>query len=168
MTSDDNDFYGRGGMGIGIGVINFKALPWCRPTTQDVAVRFDGNKAFEVNLVCYGEKTPPVLPVTPVMSADRLQASPGEQVTYTVTVRNSLSSPLAGVTLTALLPLEIKDIEASLSQGNTEMWDNLVTAEIGWLEPGEMAQVTIVGTVKEGTAAGTMLTNRASLLYTGG
>lgn len=168
VTSDDNGFYGRGGLGIGIGLVNLKAPPWCRSMTQDMAIRFDGYKALEVNLVCYGGETPPVLPVTPLMKVDRLRASPGEQVTYTVTVMNSLNSPMAGVTLTALLPSEMKDIEASSSQGNTEVWDNLVTAELGWLELGEMAQVTIVATVKEGTPAGTVLTNHASLLYTAG
>lgn len=168
MTSDDNGFYGRGGLGIGIGLVNLKAPPWCRSTTHDVAVRFDGYRAFEVNLVCYGGETPPVLPVTPVVSADRLHASPGEQVTYTVTVTNSLSHPMAGVTLTALLPPEVEDVEAWSGQGSTEVWDNLVTAEIGWLEMGEMAQVTIVATVEEGTPAGTVLTHRASLLYTAG
>lgn len=70
----------------------------------------------------------------------------GEQVTFTIAVLNDGPSSATGVIVTDPLPAGLEYVSSESSQGFTTFSGNTVTANLGTLEPGTSATVTIVVT----------------------
>jgi uncharacterized repeat protein (TIGR01451 family) len=66
----------------------------------------------------------------------------GDQVVFSVDVRNGGAEPAQAVTVTQSYPLGIRIVSAQASQGSCELSDS-VTCALGTLEPGGQATVTI-------------------------
>ncbi len=80
--------------------------------------------------------------VTPVTNSLTL----GDQVSYTITVKNIGASNATGVTLSDNLPLEnILDVSAVASKGTTSISSSAITANIGSLNVNESATVVVSG-----------------------
>jgi uncharacterized repeat protein (TIGR01451 family) len=78
-----------------------------------------------------------------------LRASPepvlvGQNLTYTVTVTNSGPSNATGVSLTDLLPADVNYVSAVSSQGSVSQANGSVVANLGEIDFGNTATVTIV------------------------
>src|SRR5207248_2382387 len=91
------------------------------------------------------------------------QVSAGQNLTYTVTVANNGPSPATGVTLTDTLPAGVTLVSATSSQGTVTASGNTVTGNLGTINNGANATVTII--VQAPATAGT-LTNTASAAAT--
>ncbi|EJO5346912.1 beta-propeller fold lactonase family protein [Clostridium botulinum] len=68
----------------------------------------------------------------------------GEELTYTITVRNSGPDRATGVTLIDRLPIGVSFVSAKTSHGSCSEEEGVVTCEIGSLGVRESALVTIV------------------------
>ncbi|WP_159250616.1 cadherin domain-containing protein, partial [Microcystis aeruginosa] len=80
--------------------------------------------------------------VTPVTNSLTL----GDQVSYTITVKNIGASNATGVTLSDNLPLEnILDVSAVASKGTRSISSSAITANIGSLNVNESATVVVSG-----------------------
>jgi uncharacterized repeat protein (TIGR01451 family) len=80
--------------------------------------------------------------VTPVATPLTL----GDQVSYTVTVKNIGASNATGVTLSDNLPIEsVLDLSAVASKGTTTISSNAITANIGSLNVNESATLVVSG-----------------------
>ena len=80
--------------------------------------------------------------VTPVTTPLTL----GDQVSYTVTVKNIGASNATGVTLSDNLPLEsVLDVSAVASKGTRSISSNAITANIGSLNVNESATLVVSG-----------------------
>ncbi len=88
----------------------------------------------------------------------------GGQLTYTIIVTNDGPSTATNVVMTDPLPAGVVFVSASSSSGTVANNNGTVTANIGTLNPGASATVTINATVA-GTARGT-LTNTATVTRT--
>jgi len=167
--TDDNGYYASDCLGVGVGLLNAEVRPGTTPLTFDVAVRLGYKHNTEVNLGLYSGDVAPPLAVTHAMTVSNSSVDSGETVTYTITV----AAPPGGnrklwrVIVTDLLPNEFMPASATSTAGSVEMWGNLLTADIGNLEPGQEVVVTLTATLDEGVSPGTVITNRASLLRPG-
>jgi uncharacterized repeat protein (TIGR01451 family) len=168
--TDDNGYYGFECLGVGIGLLNPVAPPGLHSLTSDVAIRLGYQPDFEVNLGLYGSQAVPALEVIPTLAVSPGDASPGETLTYTISVAHIPQSPAAdhpmeGVMVTDLLPDSLLPVEATSTAGTVELWGNLLTAGVGTMSPGQAVTVTLVARVRESSLPGTAIVNRASLIY---
>ncbi|MDA2930597.1 DUF11 domain-containing protein, partial [Acidobacteria bacterium AH-259-O06] len=100
------------------------------------------------------------LSVTKTDSVDPVD--PGARLTYTLRVSNAGPSTATEVTLHDSLPTGVTFVSASASQGSLVPFSTL-TWNLGVLEPGAKAEVTILVTVNS-AAAGTTLVNQAEVV----
>lgn len=87
--------------------------------------------------------------------------SPGQQLTYTLTVTNNGPSLATGVTVTDTLPAGVTYQSATASQGNVGHAGNTVTGELGSLASGATATITILVIVDPTTRG--VITNSATV-----
>ena len=106
---------------------------------------------------------PADLSVTKTDSPD--PASVGSTLTYIVTVSNSGPSAANAVVLTDTLPASVTFATAEPSQGSCSQASGVVTCDLGTINNGANATVTITVTPKE-AAGGTTITNTASVTAT--
>ncbi len=166
--TDDNGYYASDCLGVGIGLVNPVTPPWLNPLVEDVAVRLDGDNNFEINLGLYSSEMP-TLPIFPRMAAGQDTALPGETVTFTIWLTNpaepsSFGGQMENVFITDLLDDALVPEAATTSVGTVEIWDNLVTANLGTLSPGQTAIVEITAWVRE-DAVPPPITTKASVIY---
>jgi uncharacterized repeat protein (TIGR01451 family) len=166
-VTDDNGYYAFDCLGNGIGMVNLVVPPGSRPVSPDVALRLGYWPDFEVNLGFYNTETAPALAVTPTLTVSAHSVLPGQTITYTLGLTNTTPSPLSRVLLTDLLPTTLVSIAVTTTVGSIEVWDNLLTADIGELAPTRGVSITVAGIVSNDTVSGALITHRASLLYTG-
>jgi uncharacterized repeat protein (TIGR01451 family) len=172
-VTDDNGYYASDCLGFGVALLNPISPPWLRPLTSDVAIRLGYRQSFEVNLGLYGGEVVPSPQVTPHMIVTPEQALPGETITYTIQVTNTLRSPdgsqqaMGAVIITDLLPETLTPITATSTVGMVEWWGNLVTVDLGELQPAQTATILVAAKIRNGVPPATTITNRASLLHTG-
>jgi uncharacterized repeat protein (TIGR01451 family) len=133
--------------------------------TTDVAVRPTIGVATIVNLGIYEGDEPLPLPVAHTMEASVTQAQPGDQVTFTIWVKNNLDTPITHAQLTDYLPAGLGFVSAESEHGPASYADNLVAADLGTLGSGDEATVTIVALVEPDGGESWELTNRSSLVY---
>ncbi len=100
--------------------------------------------------------------VTKTDSADPVIA--GNQLTYTIIVTNDGPSTATNVVMTDALPTGVSFVSGTSTAGTVTNASGTVTANIGTLNPGATATVTVVGAVA-GTVRGT-LTNTATVTRT--
>lgn len=171
--TDDNGYYASDCLGQGIGLVNPVSPPWLRPMTRDVAIRLGYRQTFEVNLGLYGGEIAPNPEIMPTLTVNPTQAQPGEIITYTIRVTNTLGSaaghpPAMGdVMITDLLPEPLTPVSATSTIGQVELWGNLLTADIGPLFPGQSADIIVTAKVRDDAAPAGSISNWASLLHTG-
>jgi uncharacterized repeat protein (TIGR01451 family) len=167
--TDDNGYYASDCLGEGLALLNPVSPPWLRPMTTDVAIRLGYRQDFEVNLGLYGGEVAPAPEVRPAMTASPNLVQPGETVTYTIRVTNTLSAqlPMGEVMVTDLLPEVLTPVSASSTSGPVEWWGNLLTADIGTLPPGQTVTIVVTAKVRADGPPVPEITNQASLLHTG-
>jgi uncharacterized repeat protein (TIGR01451 family) len=103
----------------------------------------------------------PVLTIT--KSASPTEVFPGGQVVFSIRVCNVGEATAASVIVSDALPGEMDLVSAWASQGKVVVEGNAVRAELGALEVGECASVTIVARVRDDVAPGTEIRNVASV-----
>jgi uncharacterized repeat protein (TIGR01451 family) len=167
--TDDNGYYASDCLGMGVGIINPVPLPGLNPLTEDVAVRLGSREHFEVNLGLYSNPGPSGLPVNLAMIASDVAVMPGQILTYTIWLTNTLNETTTGQTLedvlvTDLFTESLIPVEATTTQGIVELWDNLISVELGQLLPGQTAVITITAMVPY-DALPLTIANKASLIY---
>jgi len=163
-ATDDNGYYAFNCLAADAARLNAPAPPGLHPMTSDVAIRLAYRADFEVNLGVYSGDVAPTPEVKPVMEVSPGQVGPAAELSYTIRVANTSSQKMDGVMITDLLPPSLTPLSATSSQGATELWGNLLTADVGELAPGQAATVTLNASVREGVAPGAAISNRASLI----
>ncbi len=170
--TDDNGYYASECMGLGIALLNLAEPHGLNPLTTDIAIRLGYKPSFEVNLALYGNGITPKLLVTPIVTASDTSVLPDEILTYTIQVTNTLGAPASGqkmwgVMVTDLLPEGLTPVSVISTLGNVELWGNLVTADIGQLEPGQTATIIVTTIVREDVLPASLITNQVSLIHYG-
>jgi uncharacterized repeat protein (TIGR01451 family) len=168
--TDDNGYYGFECLGIGVGLLNPILSPDLHSLTDDVAIRLGYQPDFEVNLGVHGGQVVPALEVIPTLAVSPGGALPGETLTYTIGVANiprssAADHSLEGVMITDLLPASLLPVKATSTAGAVELWGNLLTVGVGAMSQGQAVTVTLVAKVREDSSPGTVIVNRASLIY---
>ncbi len=112
--------------------------------TNDIAVLTTSVKPISTDLSITATGTPTTVNL-------------GDKLTYSLTVTNNSSTKATGVTFTNELPSGLKDVSATSSKGGIPKNNNgIITAELGDLNTGESAKITINAT---SIAAGTFSNN---------
>jgi uncharacterized repeat protein (TIGR01451 family) len=163
-TTDDNGYYASDCLGIGLALVNATIPPGLNPLTTDVAVRLGYKPSYEVNLGLYSGQIAPALHL-PTMVVSQQSVAPGQILTYTIQAANNAA--LDEVIITDWLPETLTPVSVSSNQGQYEIWDNLVTADIGQVTAGQMVTITIAASVQADIPPGGVITNRASQLTKG-
>ncbi len=101
--------------------------------------------------------------ITITKSAAPAEVLPGGQVVFTIRVCNEGDATAENVVVSDALPPELELVSASASQGTVVIEGNGVRAELGALEPGACAEITIVTRVRADVAPGTQIVNVASV-----
>ena len=112
--------------------------------------------------------TPPAAPepgpeITISKSASPSEVHPGGLVTYGIQACNVGGGAAASVIVSDAVPGEMDLVSASASQGRVFVEGNGVRAELGALEIGACATVTIVARVRPDVAPGTEIRNVGSV-----
>lgn len=92
-------------------------------------------------------------------SASSTQVVAGNDITYTLTVKNHGPSDATGVTATDILPAGVTLVSVTTTQGSCDV---TVTCNLGNLASGAIATITIVVTVDPATPSGS-ITNTATV-----
>jgi uncharacterized repeat protein (TIGR01451 family) len=177
--SDDNGAYASDCFEAGIALVNPVSPPWLRPLANNVAIRLGYWPSYEVNFGFYSGPTAPLPEVSPTMTVFPTGGRPGDTLTYTLYLTNTLVSPSTGpltmtnVLLTDLLPTGLAPVTVTTSLGETEIWDNLVTISLDELSPGQTAVISLTTLIqqptitKAQTITDSVIINQASLIYPG-
>jgi uncharacterized repeat protein (TIGR01451 family) len=97
-------------------------------------------------------------------SANPTTGAVGQNLTYTLTVTNLSNNPATGSVVTDVLPAGVTFVSVSSSQGTATQSNGIVTANLGTVNNGTPATVTLIVTP---TTAGTV-TNTATATTTAG
>ena len=112
--------------------------------TNDIAVLTTSVKPISTDLSITATGTPTTVNL-------------GDKLTYSLTVTNNSPTKATGITFTNELPSGLKDVSATSSKGGTPENNNgIITTELGDLNTGESAKITINAT---SIAAGTFSNN---------
>lgn len=87
----------------------------------------------------------------------------GNQITYTLAVANAGPSAADNVVLTDVLPAGVTFVSVTPSQGTAANASGTVTANLGTINAGGTATVTLIVSVPSSTAAGTSISNTATV-----
>ncbi|NPV65507.1 MAG: DUF11 domain-containing protein [Anaerolineae bacterium] len=149
----------------GEGFVGTATLPVSAETTVTIALITTDPSG---NPYIIGTPVPGV--ADPQVNKDVLQpfAAPGGQVTWTLTVRNPGTEPLAGVILTDTLDIKMQVESVTISNGTIEREGNTVVAVTNTLNFNDAATLTIVARVNEGVIAGAILQNVGCATSVGG
>ncbi len=84
---------------------------------------------------------------------------PGGLVTWTMTVRNPGTDPLAGVIITDTLDIKMRVVSVAITNGTIQSEGNTIVALTEALDFNETANLTIVARLNEGVIAGALIQN---------
>jgi uncharacterized repeat protein (TIGR01451 family) len=99
--------------------------------------------------------------VTLATEVDRQFTGPGAELTYTVTARNTGSTPATAVVVEDVLPQNLELVPGSISGGGVyDSGTRRITWNVGELETGQPFQATFKAVVSSGVTLGTQITNR--------
>lgn len=130
-------------LGEGIGLLNPVLPSGYTSLTSDVAVRTGYRPTWHINLGYYTGTLvlPPSLPLS--LTAEPQTAVPGERVMLTFTIRNATSQSLIAPWMTMLLPNGLRFQDVTAAPDAFEVWQNLLTVNLGELPPGQETTVQI-------------------------
>lgn len=81
--------------------------------------------------------------VTLTKAVDEPFATPGDTITWTISVENTSGAPITDITITDSVPPEVEVINVSSTRGTVSNNGSTYTIRIDRLEPGENATITI-------------------------
>jgi uncharacterized repeat protein (TIGR01451 family) len=158
--------YGYGRLGQDTGLINVAAAAQddLHPITHDIALAVPAGRAIVVNLGINrgADRGQPL--IIPAVSVSPGSARPGEQVVFTVVVRNTLAGTMSRVWLTDLLPAGLSLSGVAADRGEILRSGNYAAVNIAGLSPGEEATLSIYADVDSQTPPG-RIRNIVSLIY---
>ncbi|MGQ9626705.1 MAG: hypothetical protein ACUVV0_07355 [Anaerolineae bacterium] len=166
--SDDNGFYIFNNLGAGVALLNplLSEASGLRSMITDLAIPLDFNRHLVVNLGVYGgPDAPKVLPVELTKTVEPQEASPGSNVLYKIRAVNRLPTYISHVLFTDYLPEGLYLLEATSNRSKVDVRDRLVAVDIGELEPGGEALITIRARLSPEMLDGAVIINRSSLIY---
>lgn len=142
-----------------------------------VVIAVSDDATVTTSLVLYDADGNPInIPAPIIGSADpevvkeALQpfAAPGGLVTWTMTVRNPGTEPLAGVIMNDTLDIKMTVESVAITNGTIQTEGNTIVAITDTLEFNETANLTIVARVNEGVIPGALLQNLGCATAVGG
>lgn len=108
------------------------------------------------------------------IASDWGSAYPGQQVNFTIVVRNTRAAAAGGanavrnVTVTSALPSNVQVIGARADRGSDpSVAGNDVSYSIAQLQPGEGVEITVATQIRSNVTIGTLLVAQAQLRYEG-
>ncbi len=108
------------------------------------------------------------------LASDWGSAYPGQQVNFTLAVRNTRppaadgANTLRNVTVRSALPANLEVLGARADRGaDPTVSGNNVSYSIGQLQPGEGAEITIATRIKPDVTVGTLIVTQGQLVYDG-
>lgn len=150
----------------GAGFASFSAVfAGAMPTGQFItatATDAAGNTSEFSNAVAVGPSPDLVVTKAPLSSP----VAAGSNVTWLISVANRGNVGAANVVLTDTLPATLTFVSVSTSQGTIGAVLNVVTGNIGTLNPGQSATIAIVATVGAAVPNGTRIDNTATATTT--
>jgi uncharacterized repeat protein (TIGR01451 family) len=103
------------------------------------------------------------------MMSDWGSVFPGQEVAYTIILRNDQSATLEDVTIGSMLPGNLKVLGAAANRGSDpSVTGNDMQYSISTIKPGEVVEITIQTEVKPDIARGTRLVAQSQLDFQGG
>lgn len=167
-TTGSDGMFAFSNLGQGVGLLN-TVLPedsGLHPLTTDLAVPFSGAEGWTVNLGIYGgDQYPTGLPVAVRMTASPTEVSPGDLVTYTVAITNSMAGTIHQVHVTDMFPPELSPTDIEISTGSAWIGGQFAAAAIGEMAEGQGEVVTITARLSDDAPADRAVTNRAGVFY---
>ena len=100
---------------------------------------------------------PPRLDLELAKAVDRAEAAPGDELLYTLAVRNLSAQPAADVQVSDTLPAQLVALSAHSDRARVELSGQLVTAWLPALAPGELAEIQIAARVRADAPAGELV-----------
>jgi len=164
-TTDANGNYAFGRLGQDVGFLNV-IIPEesdLRAATENIPLAPIPGQIIIANLGVYRDRQVAPL-LAPSVRAEPGWVRPGQQVTFTVQVENSLPNKISGVMVTDLLPEGLLLAGVTSDHGDVYQRGNYGAAFIGDLASGEAATVAFIADVGADAASGTR-TNQVSLAY---
>jgi uncharacterized repeat protein (TIGR01451 family) len=135
------------------------------PLVTDLPVRLQVDQELVVNLAFHPHGVTPetLLGLNVVTSAE--EATPDENVSYTVQVTNYWDHGINQVIVANLVPSGMAYLSASTSQGTVVSDRGLIWAELGPMAPGASATVTIMCKINADVEPGTAISNAISAYH---
>ncbi len=152
----------------------FRATVLADDVTQS---QVTGSTEGTITPVTAGTPTPTVDPATldpnasdPIVdkTVSTEQAQPGGSLTWTITVRNSWTQPMDGVVIQDSVPDTLPIISVTSDRGTLDTQGQVVTVNVGTMNPGDVVTVTLMTGVDPGEGGPASLTNTACATRTGG
>ena len=166
VTADDGRYnFGNLGSGVGILTVDPGALP-LTPMVNHIAVRLLCGVAVQANIGLYSGTERPIPPAYLSWQPAAANIAPGQSLTLTLTIHNTLPNPISNVILTDLFPTGLTIERASASKGEVEVLEGrMLTVLVGMVDAGGEETVTVAIRADEGLAAGSEQSNVATLFY---
>ncbi len=103
-----------------------------------------------------------------ILSADKSTPSAGENITYTLVVSNNGSVPALNISISDMLDAKLEYVSINSTQGTLLNLQNPVQWNVGTINAGGTATVTIVAQVKDRTVPNTIINNQIGVTYSAG
>ncbi len=165
--------YGFGGLGVGLATLHVAMAPedTLKPLIQDAGVYLSCNYPIVANIAVYsGSAVEP--PATLAMSASSQTITPGDDFSFTLTVKNGLPNEITNVVVTDMMPRGLKALQVSSSARPKDAQivgggadGQLVVVNLDKLAKGAKATITIKVNADIDLLGGTKIKNTATLFY---
>ncbi|MFN8457934.1 MAG: hypothetical protein U0401_25335 [Anaerolineae bacterium] len=172
ISSSDGTF-GYGGLGVGLAILHVVMSPQdtLKPLIQDAGVYLSCDYPLVANIAVFsGEKIEP--PATIEMSTSSQTINPGDDFSFTLTVKNNLPNEITNVIVTNMMPRGLKALQVSSSTRpkDAQIVDGgsdgqLVVVNLDKLAKGAKATITIKVNADIDLLGGTKIKNTATLFY---
>ncbi|MFZ5916156.1 MAG: hypothetical protein ACOYZ7_04425 [Chloroflexota bacterium] len=144
QTVDAGGNYAFDCLGEGVALLKPVLPPGLTSLTTDVAVRIGRRAEWRIDLGYYGGAPAPATPLTLTLTSETREIWPGAHVMLTLEVQHRLPQSLAAAWLSLLVPEGLSIGQVRLESGTFEVWQNLLTIELGDLPPDGAATVQLV------------------------
>lgn len=174
ISASDGTF-GYGGLGVGLATLHVAIAPGdakrLKPLIQDAGIYLSCDYPIVANIAVYsGDEVDP--PATITMSASSQTITPGDDFSFTLTVKNGLPNEITNVIVTNMMPRGLKalQVSSSLRPKDAQIVDGgsdgqLVVVNLDKLAKGAKATITIKVNADVDLLGGTKIKNTATLFY---